>query len=226
MTDERSAAELERFRALTVAHLAAPLLGRYALRSLDGDAWTQVYGERVKSAFPHQDGVDFPAIYGAESMARADALTQVLPAQGLTHKLAFVDLEARREDGDGVCGCFWGTQEQWGNRYYMVFTMIDPSHQGRGIYGAFLQRLIPLLREIGFWMITSRHEADNNPVLVPKLKAGFLIKGFEISARYGLLIHLRYPLNERLRDVLGYRVNAVRSAAGVADVVRERPTPE
>jgi hypothetical protein len=43
-------------------------------------------------------------------------------------------------------------------------------------------------------------------VIVPKLKAGFVISGFEVSDIFGILIHLTYYFNEIRRKVIDFRV--------------------
>lgn len=80
------------------------------------------------------------------------------------------------------------------------FTMnnsaIFPEHRRRGLYSAILTTLLPLIRDAGFQFVTSRHNASNNAVIIPKLKAGFLIHGLYVSDQYGVMLQLIYYFNE------------------------------
>jgi hypothetical protein len=55
--------------------------------------------------------------------------------------------------------------------------------------------------------MTSRHRADNNAVIVPKLRAGWVIAGFEVAPRFGLLVHLRRYLLDGFARAFAYRVD-------------------
>jgi GNAT superfamily N-acetyltransferase len=105
--------------------------------------------------------------------------------------------------GSELAGWSFGVQEGPA-RYYMINTGILPAHQGRGIYTALLPRILEILKDEGFQIIYSRHTATNSRVIVPKLKAGFVISGVEVSDVFGLLVHLSYftnPLRRRMMDV-------------------------
>ena len=54
-------------------------------------------------------------------------------------------------------------------------------------------------------MISSKHSATNNRVIIPKLKAGFVISGLEISDRYGTLVRLEYFTNPKRRELMDFR---------------------
>jgi len=94
--------------------------------------------------------------------------------------------------------------------FYMINTGIYPPHQNKGIYKSLLPIILELLREKGFQKVYSRHKATNNQIIIPKLRAGFLITNFEISDTFGVLIHLTYFFNETRRKVLKYRVGHLR----------------
>ena len=67
-----------------------------------------------------------------------------------------------------------------------------PGHRRKGIYTALMHRVIETVVEKGFQKIYSRHSVTNNDVIVPKLKAGFVISSMEISDVFGVLVHLVY----------------------------------
>jgi ribosomal protein S18 acetylase RimI-like enzyme len=99
----------------------------------------------------------------------------------------------------------FGVQNQDGT-FYMVNSAVLPAHRRKGVYSALLARTIEIAKEKGFQKIFSRHHATNNEVLIPKLKAGFKITGFEISDIFGTLVHLTLFLNPLREQVLDYRV--------------------
>jgi hypothetical protein len=74
--------------------------------------------------------------------------------------------------------------------YYMQTSAIVPQYRSKGIYSKTLSILIQHLWQEGFHKITSRHYITQNNIIVPKLKAGFLIQGFEADPRFGQLINL------------------------------------
>lgn len=89
--------------------------------------------------------------------------------------------------------------------YYMANTGILPDHQDRGIYTHLLPALLSILEREGFQVVESRHTASNNRVIIPKLKAGFVIAGFEVSDQFGTLVWLRYYFNETRRRMIDVR---------------------
>lgn len=58
----------------------------------------------------------------------------------------------------------------------------------------------------GFQEIYSRHQPDNNAIIIPKLKAGFVITGLNISDVWGPLVHLTYFPNKIRQRVLSHRM--------------------
>jgi hypothetical protein len=106
-------------------------------------------------------------------------------------------------------GWSFGIQES-AEKYYMVNTGIFPQHQGKGIYSALLTRILGMLQQEGFQIAYSRHKATNNQVLVPKLKAGFVITGIEVSEVFGVMVHLSYFFNPLRRKVLDVRIGQAR----------------
>lgn len=197
-----------RFDELTDQACAEPLCGRYRVRRVTADGeWEQLVPRIRDAAFPQEARIDTSKLYDAAARERLSALGQSLGAQPLAHRLAICE-------GDEVIGCYWGEQDG-ADRYYMISTTILPSHQGRGIYKELLDRLIAITREVGFVQMWSRHHADNNQVLVPKLKAGFVVAGFEVSPNYGLLVHLRRYLNEPLEELYRYRVDGTGRGAAL-----------
>lgn len=84
--------------------------------------------------------------------------------------------------------------------FYMANSAVLASHRRRGLYRALLERTLIQTRELGFQVVTSRHVATNNPILIAKLQAGFQIAGLELSEVHGSLVHLRYFHNAVRRE--------------------------
>jgi ribosomal protein S18 acetylase RimI-like enzyme len=107
-------------------------------------------------------------------------------------------------EGEKFCG--WFTGDQYNNEtFYMRNSAILPEFRRRGLYSALLDDVIERVKELGFQIILSRHTTTNNDIIIPKLKAGFIITAIEISDRFGTLVHLSYFYNQTRRDVMKFR---------------------
>jgi GNAT superfamily N-acetyltransferase len=95
-----------------------------------------------------------------------------------------------------IIGLHIGTQVR-ADLYNMGATGLLKEYQGKGIYSALLPKLLEIYHDKGFQKISSRHHASNNRVLVAKIKAGFVITGFELDERYGLFVVLSYIYNDK-----------------------------
>lgn len=190
------------FAAATRAAFASPLRGEFTLTAVEPDAWGAAWLEVRALCFPRDRSTEEDA-YTDDERAAFAALGRSLGSAPLSHHLVI------RDRTGALVGVVRGSQRLRAD-WHMSITAIKPAFQGRGIYSELLRRLLPLLRESGFRRITSRHHADNNAVLVPKLKAGFLVTGFEISPKRGLMIELTCPLREGLRAAYSYRIDADR----------------
>ena len=105
-------------------------------------------------------------------------------------------------------GWSFGWQEN-STTYYMCNSGVLNQNRRKGIYSSLLEINIKILKEMGFQLIYSRHNATNNSVLIPKLKAGFIISKMEISDTFGCLIHLHYYTNKTKRKIMDYRCGQV-----------------
>jgi len=190
----------ERFQHVSAHYFSDPLPGNVSIRSVDKETWFR-YAERVfAEALPVEGALDHNRLHSDQERDAMAALNAHLTLTPLVHRLVF--------EADGaLVGVYSGVQETWA-RYYMMFTGLLPAFQGKGIYSAFLSRILSITREMGFREVSSRHQADNNAVLVPKLKQGFVVSGFEVSPKYGLLIVLHHYLTEGQRRLHHYRVDA------------------
>lgn len=185
-----------RFAQATLDHLTAPLADGITIRHVAADEIMPI-ADRLWTGDTRPHG-RLDVLWGEDSKTQVADLGAVL-GEPLSHRLAF------EQDGELV-GSYWGQQEAWG-RYYMVNTIFVPRLHGRGLYRALLARIVAAVAASGFREIYSRHRADNNAILVPKLKAGFVIAAFEIAPRFGLLVHLRRYLLDGLEKMHGHRVD-------------------
>lgn len=146
--------------------------------------------------FPNRFDINAQAACSAEESAGIAELNKNL--QNLYElRLGFF------HDGNMV-GWHYGVQVT-ADTYRMVTTGILPAYQRKGIYSAFLAVIAEQLREAGFQIILSRHYATDNQVIIPKLRFGFLVSGFEVTDEYGLLLRLNYYFNETRRKIFHVR---------------------
>lgn len=111
--------------------------------------------------------------------------------------------------GEEFVGWHFGRQED-ASTYYMTNSAILPEHRRKGLYAALLAEVMKILTEKGFQRIYSRHNMTNNAVIIPKLKAGFVITGTELSDTFGALVHLTFLPNPLRKKVLVYRSGDLR----------------
>jgi GNAT superfamily N-acetyltransferase len=196
-----------RFAAAT-RHLLAPLPHGVVVQPCTPEEWeAQVEVMWQDLARP---AVDLGPLSTPEQQAAIADLDAALPA-ALVHTVLFVH-------DDVTIGGYRGKQEAFG-RYHMYNTILRPEWRGRGLYKAFLPHVEASVAESGFREMTSRHRADNNAVIVPKLRAGWLIAGFEVAPRFGLLVHLRRYLHDGFARAFAHRIDGAHAeelrAAGV-----------
>ncbi|MBS1983793.1 MAG: GNAT family N-acetyltransferase [Bdellovibrionales bacterium] len=109
---------------------------------------------------------------------------------------------------DEFVGWSWGYQTS-PLEYYMENSAVFPEHRRKGLYAALVREVIHTTTEHGFAAVYSLHHLVNNPVIIPKLQAGFIMTGFNVMDLYGTLVRLDYfanPMRHRIMEVrCGYR---------------------
>ena len=186
-----------RFAAATERHLTGPLVDGIELRHVGANEH-RPYVEALWAGLDVELNLELAPLIAAEESARHLALEALLGSR-LEHHILMVA-------GDEIVGAFLGMQGERGV-YNMLNTVIRAGHHCRGLYRAFLPRVVAAARDTGFREIVSRHGAANNAILVPKLKSGFVISGFELSPGHGVMVVLRLFLNDGIRQVFEYRVD-------------------
>ena len=167
----------------------------YHLRQLPREEFFQLVTPQIKRVFGESFRFDVRSILSERERENAKRLQE---SMGEPYRLNVALFR-----GDEFVGWSFGWQTD-SESYYMTNSAVLPEYQGRGLYTAMLNKIIEILVDKGFQIIFSRHSATNNAILVPKLKAGFIIGAMDISDGFGLLIHLRYytnPLRRRMMDV-------------------------
>lgn len=101
-------------------------------------------------------------------------------------------------------------------------TGLLPEHRGKGIYSHLVRLLVEEFRRLGFDHVVSDHRATNNAVIIPKLRAGFLIHGLQMD-EYGVTLKLIHPFNDAFRESLRVRSGEIRPTGTVAELMGLRP---
>lgn len=170
----------------------------YYIKELTKEEFLAAQGDKGKVAFANDHAI-FPISYLSEDEREVlKKLNSEMDAKPYVLHLAAFD------KNDELIGWCYGRQED-AHRFYMCNSGVVESHRRKGIYSALLKQTMKLLKEKGFQVIYSRHNATNNAVLIPKLKAGFRISNMELCDMFGVLVHLKYYTNPLRRKILDYR---------------------
>lgn len=104
----------------------------------------------------------------------------------------------------------WSTgYQQDKGRFYMLNSGVFPTYRGKGIYRRLVEEMVRQAGEKGYQEIYSFHKANNNAVIIPKLKEGFVITGTSISPKYGFLVQLSFFPHKGMKKILDYRIGSV-----------------
>lgn len=180
---------------MTLQH--QPLFDDYTYVSLTSQAFTPLFNRYRPAVFGQTFGYQPEATYSeAETMSVRRLQQQMIHRYRLRLGVFFRQTE--------FVGWTVGWQRD-NDSYYMANTGILPAHQNKGIYTHLLPELLGIVRAEGFQLVESRHTASNNRVIIPKLKAGFVLSGFEVSDQFGTLVWLRYYFNETRRRMIDVR---------------------
>jgi ribosomal protein S18 acetylase RimI-like enzyme len=90
--------------------------------------------------------------------------------------------------------------------YQMQNSAILERYRSKGFYSHFVTRLLEKLCEDGFEVVTGYHHPNNAAVIIPKLRAGFVISGMQFHERFRFLIEMRYYFDPDRRKAFGRRM--------------------
>lgn len=107
-------------------------------------------------------------------------------------------------DGDELVGWSFGHQDGFDNFQMQSSGVLEP-YRRQGIYTKMLQKIIAEVQPYGFSKICSLHVCTNNAILIPKLKAGFVVTGMRLHASFGVMLELSYCFDEKLDAAYRFR---------------------
>lgn len=169
----------------------------YVVKVLTPEEFKPLLDIYRKSVFQDTHSYEFQDILPLDEQKKIKTLREGCGAPYRLHLGVF-------DKDDHFVGWSWGLQEN-ATTFYMVNSAILPNHRRKGLYGLLISKSIEILSEKGFQLIYSRHCATNNAVIIPKLKAGFIISKMEIDDRFGVLLHLHFYTNNDRRNIMDYR---------------------
>ena len=120
--------------------------------------------------------------------------------------------------GKQFCGWFGGDQCDH-ETFYMRNSAVLPGFRRKGIYTALMAEVLKRAKGLGFQVVLSRHIVTNNSIIIPKLKAGFIITALELSDRFGTLVHLKYFFNPLRREVMEYRSGSLKPGGQLKELM-------
>ena len=94
--------------------------------------------------------------------------------------------------------------------YYMCNSGVLNNHRRKGLYTTLMNVSLDIIKKKGFQTIYSRHTSTNNSVIIPKLKAGFVISSLEVDDVFGVLVTLKYFTNKKRRKIMDYRAGQLK----------------
>ena len=170
----------------------------FTIKSLSREEFFPLFEKHSSNIFSDDHSLQYQDYLSDAESHKIKELTKACFDNPFTLNLAVFDKEGE------FAGWSFGWQET-PSIYYMCNSAVLPSYRRKGIYSALLEENIEILRDKGFQLIYSRHNATNNHVIIPKLKKDFIISKMEISDTFGCLIHLHYYTNKTRRKVMDYR---------------------
>lgn len=174
-----------------------PLLNNYSLLLADNidefDAFLETYKHDM---YPDTIDLNLGLVLSKKEKEDMWALAQNSTSH---YRVAYYILH-----GTEKIGWFMGAQYDQ-ETFYMNNTAVAKEHRGKGVYTALLPVVLKIAEEKGFQKVCSYHATNNNPIIIAKLKQGFLITGMKLSDKWGLMIQLTYYFNKMRRGIVAYR---------------------
>lgn len=177
-------------------------MSSFEVRVMEEDEFKALYNKHKVVVFEEDHSYDLWELLSESELDNFKSLGRDL---GSPYKLYLGVFD----DSDEFVGWSWGFQENSAN-FYMCNSAVLPAYRRRGVYSKLLSKCTETLREKGFQLIYSRHCATNNAVIIPKLKAGFIISKMEIDDKFGVMIHLHYYVNKTRKKIMDYRAGQLK----------------
>jgi len=173
----------------------------YVLEEMTIEEFNAVYTSRQEEYFKTSLIVDVTSHLSTAEQHQAQQRRTAFPA---AWRMQWAVMQ-----GGGIVGWTYAYQQDH-ETLYMCNTAIDPAHRRKGLYTSILRIVLDYARANGFQIVTSKHYASNNAVIVPKLKAGFIISGMALDEKYGLMIHLTKYLHPQREAIAINRIGETR----------------
>jgi ribosomal protein S18 acetylase RimI-like enzyme len=106
------------------------------------------------------------------------------------------------------------SQAEPGHCLHMVNSGVARDERGKRVYSRLVQLTIAHANARGYTSIRSRHVPTNNAVIIPKLRLGFQVSGFEYSEVYGPLVRLTYLVAPARRELFRSRAQPIVAPRG------------
>jgi hypothetical protein len=160
--------------------------------------------------FKQMGGVDLDQLLTAEEIASKVALEERLSSPFRIRVGVF--------HGEDLVGWSFGWQESEAV-FFIANLGFLPDHRNDALYSQLISKVIEIASAKGFQVITSKHVAVNNAVIIQKLQAGFVITGLELSDLYGTLVKLSYFTNDTRKHLLNVRAGFKRADERTKDAL-------
>ena len=147
--------------------------------------------------------------FGRQSQQLAEVLSAETTQRDST--LTLVDPPSLRIGafrGERLVGWTYARAEV-GYDLHMVNSGVARAERRQGLYSRLVQLTIEYATSQGYRTIKSRHVPMNNAVIIPKLRLGFQVSGFEYSEVYGPLVCLTYLVGKPRRELYQARATPI-----------------
>jgi ribosomal protein S18 acetylase RimI-like enzyme len=191
--------------------MKAKLPPGYRFVELPNEEFQKLWGDWGKKIFSDNDtSMDLRRVLSEEERTQVRNLHKNLSQMYNFNLCVFHDNE--------FCG--WFTGDQYNNEtFYMRNSAILPGHRRKGLYTSLMYEVLERVQAQGFQVVLSRHSTTNNSVIIPKLKAGFVITALEVSDRFGTLVHLSFFFNETRKRIMEFRSGDLKPDQKIKDAL-------
>lgn len=172
------------------------IVNSLTLRLVDADVFWNVTSAVRREIFSGQLSVPNAQLYSDDEFRRAD--------DNIARYSQLENIYALLMSGDQCVGWHHGFQDGPFS-YYMCNSAIVPEYRRQGCYAWLAQQVMNEVHSRGYHRIKSRHHPTNTPVLIAKLKLGFVISGLQVTANFGTLVELEWNGNSRVGNLMKFR---------------------
>ena len=102
---------------------------------------------------------------------------------------------------------------------FMCMSYVKKKYRKKGIYTKLLKKTLSIAKKTGYLKVISCHNTSNNKIIIPKLKAGFVISGMRVNAGYGSVVELSYFFNMTESDMQDFRCGYRRPTDEIKEIL-------